>query len=231
MFTGLVEDTGVVVSTRPLGNGRSLQIRTKIPLAEVAVGDSIACDGVCLTAERTDGDVFTVTAGRETLDKTTVGGWSAGRRVHLERALRVGDRLGGHLVQGHVDGVAEIASLTKSAESVVIWIRPPSELARYIVTKGSICVDGVSLTVNEIRQLRSPGGELRASAAPTLADDITFRVNIIPHTTEVTRLGGLSAGDRVNLEVDLLARYVERLLGRSEGGLTVEKLKEHGFAK
>jgi riboflavin synthase len=210
MFTGLVEDTGAIASIRPFGNGRTLAIRTKIPLAEVAIGDSIACDGVCLTAESVDGDVFTVTAGAETLAKTTVGGWSVGRKVHLERALRVGDRLGGHLVQGHVDGVGELASLSKQAESVVLWIRAPGELAKYIVTKGSICIDGVSLTVNE-------------------CDGNAFRVNIIPHTTEVTRLGGLSAGDPVNLEVDLLARYVERLLGRSEGGLSEEKLRQHGF--
>jgi riboflavin synthase len=228
MFTGLVEDTGAIIASRPAGNGRSLTIRTRIPAAEIAIGDSIACDGVCLTAETIGSDSFTVTAGIETLQKTTVGSWSAGRSVHLERALRVGDRLGGHLVQGHVDGVAEVASLSKAAESVVIWIRAPGDLAKYVVTKGSICVDGVSLTVNEVQDLRSPGGSLRASS--TLADGSLFRVNIIPHTATVTRLGGLSAGDRVNLEVDLLARYVERLLGGSAGGLTEEKLRQHGFA-
>lgn len=210
MFTGLVEDTGVVVAKTPHGNGVRLVIRTALPLAEVRVGDSIACDGCCLTAERLEGDRFSVTAGRETLDKTTVGTWSPGRRVHLERALRVGDRLGGHLVQGHVDGVGRVVSAAAAQESVVAWIEAPAELARLVATKGSITVDGVSLTVNEVAGRN-------------------FRINLIPHTVAVTHLGELAAGRSVNLEVDVIARYVERLLAPSPDDALDQALTRAGF--
>lgn len=212
MFTGLIEDVGAIVAVRPEGDGLALGIRTAIPLAEVAKGDSIAVDGACLTAERFEGDVFYVTAGRETLQHTTLGGARPGRRVHLERALRVGDRLGGHLVQGHVDAVGRIASVTDARESWVIWIELPREIERYVAEKGSICLDGVSLTVNELR-----GREAR--------------VNVVPHTRAVTRVRDWRAGDAVNVEVDVLAKYVERLLGRAPGGgLDIETLKRAGFA-
>lgn len=193
MFTGLVEDVGEIVGVSPQGDGLRLRLRTRIPLGEVAIGDSIAVDGACLTAERLTGDVFEVVAGRETLDRTTLREARQGRKVHLERALRLGDRLGGHLVQGHVDGTGRVTRSFQASESWVLWI-DVGPLARYVVPKGSITIDGVSLTVNEVQ------GD-------------TVRLNLIPHTVAVTRLGGLRVGDEVNLEADLIARYVERLLG------------------
>jgi riboflavin synthase len=211
MFTGLVEDTGAITATSPRGNGVVLTIQTAISLAEVEIGASIAVDGCCLTVESMMGDCFTATAGLETMDKTTVGGFAPGRRVHLERALRVGDRLGGHLVQGHVDGVGRCVSLTPQAESTVLWFEVPEDLSRYVAAKGSICIDGVSLTVNQI-------------------DGDRFRVNIVPHTLEATHMGALCAGAPVNLEVDILAKYVERMLGASApGGLTIDRLRDAGF--
>ncbi len=211
MFTGLVEDVGTIAWVKPQGSGQQLGIRTAIPLGEVAVGDSIATNGVCLTAEGFEGDVFRAVAGRETLERSTLARARAGQRVHLERALAVGDRLGGHLVQGHVDGQGEILRSTDAQESWILWVRIPRELSRYVASKGSLCVDGVSLTVNEMA-----------------GDDA--RLNIVPHTARVTRLGGLRPGDRVNLEVDILAKYVERLLGGStSGGLTPELLRQHGY--
>jgi riboflavin synthase len=200
MFTGLVEDTGTIVSVLPEQGGRRLLIRTRIPLSEVRIGDSIAVDGACLTAERLAGDCFEVVAGRETLGLTTLGEVRAGRRVHLERALRLGDRLGGHLVQGHVDGTARVLRSHAQGESWILWIELPPGLSKYVVRKGSLTVDGVSLTVNEV-----------------VGD--TCRMNLIPHTVSVTRLGELRPGDAVNVETDLLARYVERLMGGDHGGL------------
>ena len=213
MFTGLVEDTGEVVGVRPDRGGVELTIRTRIPLGEVRIGDSIAVDGVCLTVETKAGDAITATAGRETLALTTVGGLKAGSRVHLERALAVGDRLGGHIVQGHVDCTGAVLEARDAGESRVLWIDVPADHAKYVAAKGSICVDGVSLTVNEVEGTR-------------------FRTNLVPHTVAVTKMGALKPGDRVNLEVDVLAKYVERLLGAdgSGKGLTLESLVRHGFA-
>ena len=211
MFTGLVTDLGEVVRVVTRGKGRTLTVRTSYDLSRVELGDSIAHDGVCLTVETLGEGQFTVTAGIETLDCTTLGGWKAGRKVHLEQALRVGDRLGGHIVQGHVDGVGHVRSIERRAESVVVWIEAPPELSRYMVGKGSVCVDGVSLTVNEVR----------ANA---------FRVNLVPHTVDHTHLAS-GVGEPVNLEVDVLARYVERLLGGDREGLTFEKLRELGYGE
>ena len=210
MFTGLVEDVGQVVKVLPKGNGRVLTVRTGLPLAEVELGASIAIDGVCLTAEGFTADTFSVTAGKETVACSTIGGLDTGRRVNLERALRVGDRLGGHLVQGHVDGTARVTSVRQDRESLVVWLEAPQALRRYIATKGSVTLDGVSLTVNEL-------------AAGT------FRVNLIPHTVTATTLGERRPGDSVNLEVDLLARYVERLLAEPGERLSFERLRALGF--
>lgn len=210
MFTGLVEDVGTITRVSRRGSGKELAIRTLLPMAEIAVGDSVAVDGACLTAESFEGDQFIAVAATETLAHTTLGEAQPGRRVHLERALRLGDRLGGHLVQGHVDGVGRIRSARQERESWVMWIELDREIVRFVAPKGSITLDGVSLTVNEV-------------------DGHALRVNIVPHTATVTRLGSLRGGDRINVEVDVLAKYVERLLaGRSEG-LTLETLARHGF--
>ncbi|HMV66880.1 MAG TPA: riboflavin synthase [Myxococcota bacterium] len=198
MFTGLVEDVGSLISSHPQERGRRLVIATALPLAEVRVGDSIAVDGVCLTAEAIGDGRFEAVAGQETLARTTLGDLRPGRRVHLERALRMGDRLGGHLVQGHVDGTGRVTRSYAAGETWVLWIDVGHALARYVVPKGSLAVDGTSLTVNEVE-----GTEVR--------------LNLIPHTAAVTRLGGLRAGDAVNLEADLIAKYVERLLGSRAG--------------
>lgn len=211
MFTGLVEDVGTIVDVAPAGAGRRLRIRTAIPLAEVKIGDSIACDGACLTAERCDGDIFEVVAGRETLERTTLDAARIGGALHLERAMRLGDRLGGHLVQGHVDGVGRVVRSHQASESWILWLDVGTALARYVVPKGSLCVDGVSLTVNEV-----VGNEVR--------------LNLIPHTVSVTHLGKKRPGDAVNLEADLIAKYVERLLGDRAGGLTLDTLRNHGFS-
>ena len=213
MFTGLVEDVGEIVEVRPQGYGWRLRIRTSIPLESIREGDSVAVDGVCLTAEGRGAGCFEAVAGRETLERSTLGAARAGRRVHLERALALGDRLGGHLVQGHVDGLGRVVRSEDRRESWVLWLEVPQGLTRYIAAKGSLCVDGVSLTVNEL-----VGTELR--------------LNVVPHSAKVTRLAGLRAGDSVNLEVDILAKYVERLLGAGDstgGGLTPERLRRAGF--
>ena len=210
MFTGLVEDVGTVVALAPRGQGRELRIRTAIPLSEVAIGDSIAVNGACLTVEALTTDRFTVLAGRETLARTTVGDAQVGDTLHLERAVRVGDRLGGHLVQGHVDGLCRVLRTESAEESLILWLAAPEEHARYIASKGSVTLDGVSLTVNEIEGTR-------------------FRVNLVPHTVAVTTLGRIRPGAAVNLEVDVVAKYVARLLGLSEPGLSLETLKANGF--
>lgn len=213
MFTGLVEDTGVVAGIAGEGDGRRVRIRTALPLGEVAIGDSIACDGACLTAVRIEGDVFEVVAGKETLDKTTAGTWKTGDRIHLERALAVGDRLDGHLVQGHVDGVGRVVRMTQAKESWVWWVDVGPDLARFVAPKGSIALDGVSLTVNEVQGSQA-------------------RINLIPHTVEVTKLATKQAGDPVNVEVDVLARYVSRMLAwdaGSEGGLSMQTLRDKGI--
>ncbi len=215
MFTGLVEDVGTVLAVHPQGGGRRIELRTALDTQGIQVGDSVAADGVCLTATAFPGPGrYEVVAGGETVQRSTLGSWRPGRRVHLERALRLGDRLGGHIVQGHVDGIGRVERAERSRESRVIWIGLPSELLRYLAPKGSVAVDGVSLTVNELR-------------------GAAFRVDIIPHTAQSTRLGQLAAGQAVNIEVDVLARYVERLLGGGdpggEGGLDLERLRQNGF--
>lgn len=198
MFTGIVTDLGTVREVQPLGGGHDhrLVIGTSPEFlatpAPVALGASIACSGVCLTAVQLGGDWFAVDASAETLSKTTLGGWKPGSRVNLERSLRMGDELGGHLVAGHVDGTGEVLSAEPENASVRWRFRAPPALAPFIAPKGSIAIDGVSLTVNEV-------------------DGDAFGVNIIPHTAAVTTFGTLQPGGRVNLEIDMMARYVARL--------------------
>jgi riboflavin synthase len=191
MFTGIITDVGRVLSLDHRGDLHA-RIATAYETAGIDIGASIACNGVCLTVTETGADWFGVTISAETLSKSTLGGWAEGTPVNLERALKVGDELGGHIVSGHVDGVAEIVATRDEGESTRYIFRAPGTLARFIAPKGSVALDGTSLTVNEV-------------------DGAEFGVNIIPHTKEVTTWGTLKAGDRVNLEVDTMARYVARL--------------------
>lgn len=191
MFTGIITDIGTVKSVSDGADPR-LDIETKFDMDDVGIGASIACAGVCLTVIEKGTDWFAAQASAETLNKTTASAWRSGTALNLERALKVGDELGGHIVSGHVDGVGEVVSIANVGDSKKIDIRVPDELAQFIATKGSATVDGVSLTVNTV-------------------DNDVFSVNIIPHTQNETTLGQLNAGDRVNLEIDVLARYVARL--------------------
>jgi riboflavin synthase len=195
MFTGLVEDVGTVARADRRSDALVLAIRPhRMPLGELAVGDSICHDGACLTVTGLDRDTFGVLAGAETLARTTLGGLRPGKRVNLERALRVGDRLGGHWVTGHIDGTGELAARRDLGANLVLAVRAAPALLRYVVEKGSIAIAGVSLTVNTV-------------------DGDGFSVAIIPHTREHTTLGALAVGERVNLEVDILAKHVEKLIG------------------
>ena len=194
MFTGIVQDLGTIVEREPRGGDLKLVIAfAQLDESRLGLGDSVCVQGCCLTVTARAGATFSADLSRETLSLTTLGDLAVGAQVNLEPALRAGDVLGGHLVSGHVDAVARITSVEADARSQRLRIAVPPELARYIARKGSVTVDGVSLTVNEV-----------AGAS--------FGVNIIPHTQSVTTLGALTAGARVNLEVDQLARYVERLL-------------------
>lgn len=195
MFTGIITGVGEVVSAEGDHDMRA-RIACGYPAAGIALGASIACSGVCLTVtdrgEAAGRSWFDADISAETLSKTTLGGWRAGTRVNLERSLKVGDELGGHIVTGHVDGVGEIVGLHDDGESLRVTVEAPAALARFIAEKGSIAMDGASLTVNEVEGAR-------------------FGVNLIPHTREVTTFGGLEVGRKVNLEIDVLARYVARL--------------------
>lgn len=193
MFTGIITDVGTVVEKR----GGVFTIRSGYQADGIALGASICHDGCCLTVTnvRADGQgsVYTLDVSNETLSKTTLGGWQKGTRINLERALKAGDELGGHIVAGHVDGTALIADIRPDGESRRLTFAAPPDLARYIAPKGSVALDGTSLTVNEV-------------------DGARFGVNLIPHTLTVTTWGGKKPGDRVNLEIDPLARYVARLM-------------------
>ncbi len=195
MFTGLVEDVGTITRVEPRDGTCLFEVRpADLPVDQLAIGDSIAVDGVCLTVTARGGGAFSVTAVDETLRRTTLGERAPGHPVHLERALRLGDRLGGHMVQGHIDGVATLAERGATGDNLELTFRAAPGLLRYVVEKGSVAVDGVSLTVAR-------------------ADDNSFAVALIPHTVAVTALGRKEVGGRVNLEVDMIAKYVERLLG------------------
>lgn len=195
MFTGIVSDVGEITSVVPGGQAgdRCFVIRTRHDLEPIAIGASIACSGCCLTVTEKIGDCFAVEASGETLSKTHLEDWSVGTAVNLELSLKLGDELGGHLVYGHVDGVGSIVSMTPDGGSIRFIFEAPPALSRFVAPKGSIAVDGVSLTVNEVAGDR-------------------FGVNIISHTQAATTFGQARIGQRVNLEVDMLARYVARLL-------------------
>ncbi len=194
MFTGIISDLGRVRDVERRGDTR-FSFSTGYDTATIDLGASIACSGVCLTVVDKGPGWFAVDASAETLSRTTLGDWRPDSRVNFERPLKMGDELGGHLVSGHVDGVAEVLERHRSGDSHLFVIAPPPDLSRFIAAKGSVALDGVSLTVNEVT------GD-------------AFTVNIIPHTAAVTTFGALQAGDRINLEIDMLARYLERLLER-----------------
>lgn len=218
MFTGIIQAVGEVAGLEPRGGDLRLRVRTgKLDLTDVALGDSIAVNGVCLTAVELPGDGFAADVSRETLSLTSLGQLRPGSPVNLEKALTLATRLGGHLVSGHVDGLGSVVERRDDARSVRFSIEAPAELARYIAHKGSITVDGTSLTVNAVEGCR-------------------FELNIVPHTLQETIMDGYVPGRRVNLEVDLVARYLERLLLGERAaepgphGIDMAMLRRAGFA-
>lgn len=215
MFTGIVQSLGSIEAMQGYGSDSRLRIAAPgLPVGEMAIGESIAVNGVCLTAVAYTDQGFEADVSGETLSRTSLGDLARGSAVNLERALLPNTPLGGHLVSGHVDGLGELLSRTPAGRSECFRFRVPDRLARYVAEKGSICVDGVSLTVNAV-------------------DGAAFEVNLVPHTLEVTTLGRLRAGVKVNIEVDIIARYLERLaFGDSAGeagGVTRDMLRRFGF--
>ena len=211
MFTGIIQAMGSIAALERRGGDVRLSIRAAdLPFADYEVGGSIAVNGVCLTAVELHDDGFDTDVSLETLDVTSLGNLATGDPVNLEPSLALGDRVGGHLVSGHVDCVGKVTKRDSDARSIRLAVEIPAEYARYVAQKGSVTIDGVSLTVNAVS-----GAE--------------FEVNIIPHTAEVTIIGGYEPGSVVNVEVDLLARYIERLLAKDGDGMTMEFLKEHGY--
>lgn len=223
MFTGLVEEVGAIKEIRPAGKAIHLTIRSKAVLDDVQIGDSIAVNGICLTVTAFDASSFTVDVVPETMRRTTLHELSGGSPVNLERAMAMGKRFGGHIVSGHIDGVGRIVSIVDEDIAKVVRIAAPEQVLRYVVEKGSICIDGISLTVMDV-------------------DSESFRVSIIPHTWMVTVLAHRRVGSLVNLECDIIGKYVERLLGPHVAGggnggvggkassLSLDFLRENGFA-
>lgn len=216
MFTGLVETSGTLRRVEPRGQGVTLTIAAARELVgELTDGESVAVDGACLTVTSASGDCFTVDASAETMARTTLGARRSGDPLHLERALRMGDRLGGHLVSGHIDGTGTVVETRPVGEAVEFTFEAPPNVARYLVDKGSVCVDGISLTVNEV-------------------DGARFSVVLIPHTQSIVHLHRKRAGERVNLEADLVGKYIERLMpprGDDRSPLDLETLARAGFTK
>ena len=209
MFTGIIQDMGTVRKLSRKGGDARIEVETQLSLDDVKIGDSISLSGACLTVTSLGKKSFAFDVSAESLSKTTLGTIKAGDRVNVEKALRMSDFLGGHLVLGHVDCVGRIVEKTARAGSIVFGISLEAGLAKYVVPKGSIAVDGISLTVNSCEGSR-------------------FYVNIIPHTAEKTTLAGKKAGDSVNIETDILGKYVEKLL-RAGKGVDMDFLREHGF--
>ena len=214
MFTGLIEDLGTVRELRRESNLVRLTVGTAIPAAELNLGDSVAVNGICLTVVAIGTGSFTADVSPETLERSTLGQLAAGSRVNLERALRLSDRLGGHLVSGHVDAIATISERLQDRNAIRFTFRLPAAVNRFVAEKGSVAIDGISLTVNAVT-------------------DETFTVAVIPHTLAMTTLQEKKSGDRVNIETDLIARYIARLLGVAEtqptGALSLDFLAKHGF--
>lgn len=213
MFTGLIEDVGTLLELRRAADSTSITVATALPMAELRLGDSVAVNGVCLTVTAFGDSRFTADVSPETLEKTTLGALPRGTRVNLERALRLSDRLGGHLVSGHVDGMARITDRARQGNAWHFAFQLEAELTRLLVAKGSVAIDGISLTVNDVGAER-------------------FTVMIIPHTLAQTTLAGRKVGDQVNVETDLIGKYVARLLGGSReptAGVTFDLLAKSGF--
>jgi riboflavin synthase len=194
MFTGIVTDLGKIRAIEKRGDTR-IEIETSYDTDDIDIGASIACSGPCLTVIEKGAGWFAIEASAETLDKTALGDWAVGTTVNLERAMRIGDELGGHIVSGHVDAVARIADMQPEGDSIRFTFETPGEFSKYIAPKGSVCLDGVSLTVNEVQ-------------------GNNFGVNIISHTQGETTFGSRKVGDRINMEIDTIARYVARILGK-----------------
>lgn len=197
MFTGIITDIGRIRAAIPTGqgSGRRFEVETSFDVSTIDLGASIAHAGACMTVVEKGENWYAIEVSAESLSKTTLGRWSEGTRVNLERAMCLGDELGGHIVSGHVDGVGEVSARKNDGDSVRFTFSTPDNLAKYLAPKGSITIDGVSLTVNEV-------------------ENNTFGINVIPHTQDATTIGALQVGDKVNLEIDMLARYVARLLGK-----------------
>jgi riboflavin synthase len=211
MFTGIIKAKGTISALQERGGDVRLTVSSSgLPWATYEIGESISVNGVCLTAVSLHSDGFDMDVSNETLNVTALSGLAIGSEVNLEPAISVGERLGGHLVSGHVDCLGTVKSQTTDARSISLNIEIPKEFARYVARKGSVCIDGVSLTVNAV-------------------SGNTFDVNIIPHTAEVTIIGGYKIATIVNIEVDLLARYIERLLLNDEDGISMDFLREHGY--
>ncbi len=212
MFTGIIKAKGIVTAINRQGGDVRLTVRSAdLPWSDYELGESIAVNGVCLTAVEFHADGFDTDVSIETLDVTSLGQLKSGSNVNLEPALSLGERLGGHLVSGHVDCIGIVKSRAADARSIRLSIEIPADYSRYVAKKGSVCVDGVSLTINEV-------------------SGICFELNIIPHTAAVTIMDGYAVGTQVNVEVDLLARYIERLISKGGDGISLELLKAHGYA-
>ncbi len=211
MFTGIIQARGTIATIEKTGGDVRLSVQsTGLPFASYEIGESIAVNGACLTATALRNDGFDTDVSVETLTVTALSELAVGASVNLEPSLSLGDRLGGHLVSGHVDCMGKVVRIGVDARSTRLSIEIPAEYARYVARKGSVCVDGVSLTINEV-------------------SGNTFDLNIIPHTAETTIIGDYAAGTTVNIEVDLLARYIERLLGKDQSSLSMDFLEAHGY--
>ncbi len=215
MFTGLIEDLGTVRELRKNADSVRLTVATGFPMSELELGESIAVNGICLTVVAFGDGLFSADVSPETVSRSTLSALASGSRVNLERALRFGARLGGHLVSGHVDAVGTVVALVRDGNAYRFTFRLPAEVNRYVVEKGSVAIDGISLTVNSV-------------------SEETFSVAIIPHTLEATTLKDRQVGSQVNIETDIIGKYVERLLGRAPGGETrsavdLDFLAKHGF--
>ena len=212
MFTGLTEDTGRITAIERRGAAAVLTLATALPVAEIAIGDSVAVNGACLTVTAKTGTTLTFDVSPETIAGTTFRGLRSGSGVNLERAQRLGQRMGGHIVTGHIDCIGRLARSSETDRNRILEFTLPAEYARYLVTKGSVAIDGISLTVNRVTETG-------------------FSVNIIPLTQVATTLSGLKAGDEVNIETDIIGKYVERLTApwKQGGGLSIKTLAENGF--